>query len=329
MFYDRACIVVKAGDGGKGAISFRREKYVPHGGPDGGDGGNGGSVILVGDPKRDSLMDFTYRQRFDAENGEPGKKRLCHGRTAPDLRLPVPLGTIVWLEEGVESLGEVVSEGQELLIAKGGKGGRGNSHFATSINQAPRRADTGVPGEEFELVLELKLIADIGLVGLPNAGKSSLIRALTAATPEVGAYPFTTKRPHLGVLYIDRENSLTIADLPGLVEGAHLGKGLGLTFLRHVERCAMLIVVLDAAANEGRDTEDDYAIVMAELSARNEILPDRVKIVAANKMDLDIASEGLEIIRSSVKNKTILPVSALTGEGVQELIELIKTSFGK
>ena len=325
MFYDRATILVKGGDGGKGAISFRHEKYVPRGGPDGGDGGNGGSVILIGDPNIDSLLDFSSRQLFRAPSGEPGKKKLCYGAKGRNLKIGVPLGTIAWLEEGKSMMGEVLFADQELIVARGGQGGRGNAHFATPVDQAPRRADSGMPGEERELVLELKLIADIGLVGLPNAGKSSLIRSLTNATPKIGAYPFTTTRPHLGVLYMDDYRKLAIADLPGLVEGAHKGRGLGLHFLRHIERCSMLIVVIDVARREGGDPADDYQIVMAELGERSADLPQRVKLIAANKMDLPEAVEGLEILKTCVTDNEIQPISALTGQGIIDLINRIKS----
>jgi GTPase len=319
MFYDSVQIWVKGGDGGAGAISFRREKYAPRGGPDGGDGGNGGSLILVGDPKLDSLLDFTYKRRFMAEPGTPGTGKLRHGKNGQDLRVKVPLGTVVWLGDKQEMLGEVIFGDQELVVAKGGKGGRGNSHFATSTNQAPRKADTGIPGEEYDLTLELKIIADVGLVGLPNAGKSSLLRVLTNATPEVGAFPFTTKRPYLGVMDLGDYRTATIADLPGMVEGAHHGKGLGLSFLRHAERCPLLIMVVDVAKEDGTNPSDDIAIVLAELEAHNPELPGRVKIVAANKMDKNGAENGLKLMEVKDKGVIIVPISARTGYGVEDL----------
>jgi GTP-binding protein len=319
MFYDSVQIWVKGGDGGSGAISFRREKYVPRGGPDGGDGGNGGSVILVGDPKLDSLLDFSYKRRFSAEPGTNGTGKLRHGKNGQDLRVKVPLGTVVWLGEKDELLGEVLFPEQELVVAKGGKGGRGNHHFATAVRQAPRKAEPGTPGEERDLSLELKIIADVGLVGLPNAGKSSLLRALTNATPEVGAFPFTTKRPFLGVMDLGDFRTATIADLPGMVEGAHHGKGLGLSFLRHAERCPLLILVVDVAREDGSNPSDDVATVLAELGEHNPELPGRVKIVAANKMDKRSAENGLKLVEVQNKGVIIFPISALTGYGVEDL----------
>jgi GTP-binding protein len=319
MFYDSVQIWVKGGDGGSGAISFRREKYVPRGGPDGGDGGNGGSVILVGDPKLDSLLDFSYKRRFSAEPGTNGTGKLRHGKNGQDLRVKVPLGTVVWLGEKDELLGEVLFPEQELVVAKGGKGGRGNHHFATAVRQAPRKAEPGTPGEERDLSLELKIIADVGLVGLPNAGKSSLLRALTNATPEVGAFPFTTKRPFLGVMDLGDFRTATIADLPGMVEGAHHGKGLGLSFLRHAERCPLLILVVDVAREDGSNPSDDVATVLTELEAHNRELPGRVKIVAANKMDKRSAENGLKLVEVQNKGVIIFPISALTGYGVEDL----------
>jgi GTP-binding protein len=319
MFYDSVQIWVKGGDGGSGAISFRREKYVPRGGPDGGDGGNGGSVILVGDLRLDSLLDFNYKRRFSAEPGTNGTGKLRHGRNGKDLRIKVPLGTVVWLSEKDELVGEVIFPEQELIVALGGKGGRGNHHFATAVRQAPRKAESGTPGEEHELRLELKLIADVGLVGLPNAGKSSLLRQLTNATPEVGAFPFTTKRPFLGVMDLGDFRTATIADLPGMVEGAHHGKGLGLSFLRHAERCPILILVVDVARDDGSNPNDDVATVLNELGLHNPELPGRIKIVAANKMDKKSAENGLKILEVKNKGVIIIPISALTGYGLEDL----------
>jgi len=309
-FVDEAVIRVKAGDGGNGCVSFRREKYVPKGGPDGGDGGDGGSVILVGDGHMQTLADFLYRRRYQAKMGQHGMGKNRHGKSGADVMLPVPLGTDVYDAVSGEKLGEILHEGERLVVARGGQGGRGNSHFATPVEQAPRKAEPGAPGEERTLRLVLRLLADIGMVGLPNAGKSTLLRALTAARPKVADYPFTTITPNLGVLK-GTDFSFTVADMPGIIKGAHEGRGLGLRFLRHIERTKMLIYVLDAAAGH---PQDDYQQLREELGLYDPGLLTRPAVVVLNKIDL------LKGWRPEIT--TEIPtvwVSALTGEGVEEL----------
>ncbi len=309
-FVDEAVIRVKAGDGGNGCVSFRREKYVPKGGPDGGDGGDGGSVILVGDGHMQTLADFLYRRRYQAKRGQHGMGKNRHGKSGADVMLPVPLGTDVYDAVSGEKLGEILHEGERLVVARGGQGGRGNSHFATPVEQAPRKAEPGAPGEERTLRLVLRLLADIGMVGLPNAGKSTLLRALTAARPKVADYPFTTITPNLGVLK-GTDFSFTVADMPGIIKGAHEGRGLGLRFLRHIERTKMLIYVLDAAAGH---PQDDYQQLREELGLYDPGLLTRPAVVVLNKIDL------LKGWRPEIT--TEIPtvwVSALTGEGVEEL----------
>jgi GTP-binding protein len=307
-FVDQATIAVKAGDGGDGCISFRREKFVPKGGPDGGDGGEGGSVVLVGSGKLQTLADLEYRRSYAAERGGHGKGKNRHGANGADVRIPVPLGTDVF--EGEQKLGEVLLDGQELLAARGGRGGRGNTRFASAVNQAPRRADGGEPGRERKLRLVLRLLADVGIVGLPNAGKSTLLAALTRARPRVADYPFTTLTPNLGVLQT-RDCRFTVADMPGIIEGAHRGKGLGLWFLRHIERTRMLVVVVDAAAGH---PADDYRQVCAEVGQYDPAILERPRIVALNKDDL-LAGERPDARLDSESFR----VSALTGAGIAEL----------
>jgi GTP-binding protein len=262
-FVDRVEIEVHAGDGGPGSVSFRREKFVPRGGPDGGDGGQGGDVVLVGDRNLTTLLDFTYRHRYEAERGGRGSGANRSGADGAVLRLRVPLGTLARTRDG-ELRGEVLENGQELVVARGGRGGRGNAFFKSATHQAPKMAQPGTPGESARLVLELKLIADAGLVGKPNAGKSTLLAALSAATPKIADYPFTTLSPVLGVVRVDDERNFVLADIPGLLEGAHAGKGLGLEFLRHIERTRVLVFVLDASAESAAA---DYAVLRSELES--------------------------------------------------------------
>lgn len=309
-FVDETEIVVKAGAGGDGCISFRREKYVPKGGPDGGDGGDGGSVILLGSDRLQTLADFEYRRRYAAERGEHGKGKNRHGARGSDVRLLVPLGTDVFDAASGDKLGELIEPGQELKVAAGGRGGRGNARFATAVNQVPRQAEAGMPGDERRLRLVLRLLADIGIVGLPNAGKSSLLAVLTRARPRVAAYPFTTLTPNLGVL-TTRDFRFTVADMPGIVSGAHQGKGLGLCFLRHIERTRMIVVVVDAAAGS---LEQDYRQVCDEIRRYDPTILDRPRLVALNKVDL------LPSRRPGVKlDVPSCWVSALTGSGVDRL----------
>lgn len=335
MFLDRARLRVKAGDGGKGSISFRREAHVPRGGPDGGDGGRGGSVVLRADPQVTTLSDFRSQKVLKAPSGGGGAGENRTGRSAKDLVIAVPLGTLVTDASTNAAIADLVAAGQELLLARGGMGGRGNARFTSSTRRAPRIAEDGQPGEEREVALELKLIADVGLVGLPNAGKSSLLAALTRAHPKIAAYPFTTLSPNLGVLRSQggeaasssrggsapsrppEERELVIADIPGLIEGAHLGAGLGEEFLRHVERTRLLVHVIDAARE---DPVADMATVTAELSAYGQGLEDRPLLVALNKIDLPEARERVDDLAKRV-GAPAFAISAATGEGVPALID--------
>lgn len=325
MFYDRAKIYVKAGNGGNGAISFRREKYVPKGGPDGGDGGRGGNVYLRVDPQVNTLLAFSYQQHFRAESGEPGRGKKQSGRDGADLVIDVPPGTVVYDDETGELLGDLVEPGETLLVARGGLGGRGNQHFATPTRQAPRLAEKGEPGEERWLRLELKLLADVGLVGLPNAGKSTLLAASSAARPKIADYPFTTLEPVLGVVTIPGRDggSFVMADIPGLIAGAAQGAGLGHEFLRHVERTRLLVHVLDGSGGlEGRDPLADFHTINEELAAYSAELAGKPQVVAINKLDLPEAQANLPRLRGALERLgyTVFPISAATGEGVGELL---------
>lgn len=329
MFIDYVKIYVKAGDGGNGAVAFRREKYVPAGGPCGGDGGRGGDVVLVVDPNLRTLIDYHYKKHYKAERGEHGKGKDQHGRDGADLILRVPPGTVV-RDVGGAFCVDMVKPGQRLVVARGGKGGRGNARFVTPQMRAPRFAERGDPGEERWLELELKLIAEVGLVGFPNAGKSSLLRRISAARPKVASYPFTTLEPHLGLVRVGDDASFVVADLPGLIEGAHEGHGLGHRFLRHVERTKVLVHVVDTAGTEGRDPRDDVRVINRELELYNPELIKRPMIIAANKMDLPGAAENLELLRKEFPDMKICPISALQGTGIDELVrqiyELLKQS---
>jgi GTPase len=283
VFLDYATIHVKAGDGGNGEVSFRRETGVPHGGPNGGTGGRGGDVVLRADAQLSTLLDYRYRQHYKAERGQHGQGYDRTGRSGDALVLRVPPGTVVREAEGGETLGELMEEGEELVVARGGRGGRGNAEFATSTNQAPRRADPGQPGEERQIVLELKLIADVGLVGEPNAGKSTFLAAVSAATPKVADYPFTTLTPNLGVVQLTDHRTFVVADIPGIIEGAHEGKGLGLQFLRHIERTRTLAMMIPADALE---PQEEYAKLRDELRRHSEALPHKPHCVVFTKSDL-------------------------------------------
>lgn len=313
-FVDEATITVRAGDGGDGCVSFRREKFVPRGGPDGGDGGDGGSVILRGDARLQTLADVEYRRRYRAERGQHGMGKGRHGRTAPDVVIPVPLGTDAFDAGSGRKLGEVLSDGQELLIARGGKGGRGNARFATAVNRAPRRCEPGAPGEERRLRLVLRLVADIGIVGLPNAGKSTLLAALTRARPKTADYPFTTLTPNLGVMQ-SRDVRFTVADMPGIVKGAHKGRGLGLRFLRHIERTRMLVFVLDCA---GGRAGEDYRQLCDEIASYDARILKRPRIVVLNKIDI-VAAGGARF----EADVPVVRVSALEGTGIDDLRTII------
>ncbi|MFH7320304.1 GTPase ObgE [Desulfurivibrio sp. D14AmB] len=321
-FIDEAKFFVKAGDGGNGCVSFRREKFVPKGGPDGGDGGKGGDVIIEASSRLTSLLDFKYRSHFLAEKGTGGKGRKMHGRGGEDCLVLVPLGTVLREVESGEVLVDLVRDGQRFVVARGGAGGRGNVHFASSTNRAPRIATKGKPGEELWYRIELKLIADVGLIGLPNAGKSTLLAQLTAATPKVADYPFTTLSPQLGVLFFPDRPPCTIADIPGLIEDAHLGAGLGHTFLRHIERTRLLLQVIDASGRDG-DPLEQYRMLENELAQYQADLLQRPRLVVLNKVDL-LNAEGRQLRelreRFAEAGVKVLPISALEGQGLPQLI---------
>ncbi|MHB1041384.1 MAG: GTPase ObgE [Eubacteriales bacterium] len=321
MFYDKAKIYVKGGDGGNGCMAMRREKYVPLGGPWGGNGGGGGDVILRAEEGLRTLVDFRYKRHYKAERGRHGEGKNMHGASGEDLVIRVPSGTVVRDDTTGELIADLVEDGQEAVVARGGRGGRGNASFATAFNKAPKFAEKGEPGEECWLSLELKLLADVGLVGFPNAGKSTLISSLSAARPKIADYPFTTLTPVLGVVRVDEGESFVMADIPGLIEGAHDGAGLGHEFLRHVERTRVLVFVLDTAGSEGRDPVEDFRITGRELVLYNPSLGARPKLIAANKMDLPGAAENLERLKAELAGSyEIFPVSAATGEGLPALV---------
>ncbi|NUN92659.1 MAG: GTPase ObgE [Verrucomicrobiae bacterium] len=327
MFVDRVKIYAKAGDGGKGCVSFRREKFVPKGGPDGGNGGDGGDVILRVDPHTSHLSDLLYQPRLLAARGEHGRGKNQYGRSAPPLRVKVPPGTEVRrLPEG-GFVADLVTPGSEFVLCKGGRGGRGNAVFRSSTHQAPREFDPGAPGEEGDFELELKTVADLGLVGFPNAGKSTLLTRISRARPKVGAYPFTTLHPVVGAMEFEDWGKLTIADIPGLVEGAHRNVGLGHGFLRHIERCRALVILLDMAGSEGRDPRSDYAALLKELELHNPRILHKPRLVVANKMDLPGAAEHLRRFRRKFRIKPFL-ISAEKGEGLAELKQALRAAVG-
>ena len=320
QFIDEATITVRSGDGGRGCVSFRREKYVPRGGPDGGNGGNGGSVILEVSPNLFTLLDFRYRRVFKAKRGQHGMGKNMHGKNGPDLVIPVPPGTMVHDGETGELLADLTKEGDTLRAAKGGRGGRGNTSFATSTNQAPDTAQPGIPGVARTLRLTLKLIAQIGLVGLPNAGKSTLLSRISRARPKIADYPFTTLSPVLGVVS-HNEEEFVVADLPGLIEGAHRGAGLGLRFLKHAERTEGLVHVLDAA-RPAEEIADAYRVVRQEMGKFHPGLLARPTILAFNKMDLPGAREAAEHARAELNfpQRDAYYISAVTGEGIPSFL---------
>ena len=320
MFIDRAKIYVQAGTGGDGHSGFRREKYIPKGGPSGGDGGRGGSVIFLADENINTLIDFRYKRKFVADNGERGGTSNCYGQSGNDIIIKVPVGTLVKHAETSLLLADLKENGQRYVAAKGGRGGRGNAKFANSVNRAPIFAEKGEPGENLNIFLELKLLADVGLVGYPSVGKSSIISCVSAAKPEVAAYHFTTLTPVLGMVRLDAEKSFVLADIPGLIEGASDGVGLGHDFLRHIERTKVILHVLDMSGMEGRNPIEDYEKINKELALYSEKLTKRPQIVLANKMDIPDAEINLELFREYIADKDIkaLPVSAATGEGLQQ-----------
>ncbi len=322
MFIDFAEVAIKAGDGGNGSVSFRREKYVPNGGPDGGDGGNGGNVIFEVDLGLRTLVDFRYKRKYIAENGEKGGGRNMSGKGGVDLVVKVPVGTIVKDKANGRILADLSHEGQREIIARGGKGGAGNQHFATPTRQVPNFAKNGDPGQEFTAVLELKLIADVGLLGFPNVGKSTLLSVVSSAKPKIANYPFTTLTPNLGVVSLGQGESFVMADIPGLIEGAHEGVGLGHNFLRHVERTKLLIHLVDIAETDGRDALEDFNIINRELELYNPELSKRPQIIAANKIDALQDPERLRSFKAEMKKRgyKVFEISAATNQGIDSLM---------
>src|SRR5215208_800840 len=333
MFVDEVEIHVAAGHGGRGSMSFRREKFIPRGGPDGGDGGPGGSVYLVAHANLNTLLNYRFQKSFEAERGAHGEGSNRSGRHGKDIDLLVPIGTIVYEKHGDEfiKVADLMNEGERILIAKGGLGGRGNASYATSTNRAPRKTQPGLPGEEKDLRLHLKLLADVGLVGYPNAGKSTLISRISAARPKIADYPFTTLVPNLGVVGLSGERSFVVADVPGLIEGAHSGHGLGHRFLSHLERTKVLVHLVDVSSSSGRDPVQDYDIIMRELElfpgrdASGERLSEKPVVAVANKIDALDEPERLARLQAHLKAREIplFKVSAATGEGVDALLEAV------
>ena len=339
MFVDEAKIFVKAGDGGNGCIAFRREKYVPRGGPSGGDGGHGGNIYLEANPNDNTLLRYRYNREFKADRGRHGEGSNCTGHSGQDMILRVPVGTLVFDEQGA-TIADLASPGQRVLIAHGGRGGRGNQHFAKPWHQAPREHEEGHIGEERHLRLELKLLADVGLVGFPNAGKSTLISVISAARPKIANYPFTTLEPNLGVVNADGGTgahgtqlgrTFVVADLPGLIEGAHLGAGLGIRFLRHVERTRLLVHLIDTSDASDADPVHSFEIISGELRAFSESLAEKQMIVVATKLDATTDRARLEALRDFSKEHTLEfhAISAVTGEGVRELVRSMADALDK
>ena len=323
MFIDEAEIEVSGGDGGNGCMSMRREKYIPHGGPDGGDGGHGGSVILEAVAGVDTLLDMVGRHHWYAPSGKPGMGKKKDGKAGADLIIRVPPGTLVYDRDTGVLLTDLVPAGRRVLVAKGGRGGRGNTHFTTSVRQAPEFAEPGKPGQVRRLKLQLRLIADVGLIGLPNAGKSTLLSRLSAARPKVADYPFTTLSPQLGIAELDAQRRLVLADIPGLIAGAHHGAGLGQDFLRHIERTRVLVHLIDMVPLDGGTPAQAYQTIRAELAAYSPKLANKPEILVANKMDLTGAPEQLAELRLALPGHTILAISAATGTGLRPLLESI------
>ncbi|HLR41332.1 MAG TPA: GTPase ObgE [Virgibacillus sp.] len=321
MFVDQVSVYVKAGDGGNGLVAYRREKYVPKGGPAGGDGGNGGDVIFQVDEGLNTLMDFRYNRHFKAKRGENGMSKTQHGKNAEPLIVTVPPGTTVMDEKTGQVIADLTTHRQQAIIVSGGRGGRGNTRFASPRNPAPDMAENGEPGQERNIKVELKLIADVGLVGFPSVGKSTLLSVISAAKPKIADYHFTTLSPNLGVVDTSDQRSFVMADLPGLIEGAHEGVGLGHQFLRHVERTRVIVHVIDMASTEGRDPYDDYLKINEELRSYDEKLMDRPQIIAANKMDMPGADENLNIfIKKLGQDIPLFSISTLTKDGLRELL---------
>jgi GTP-binding protein len=327
-FVDRVKVFVRAGDGGNGCTSFRREKFVPLGGPDGGDGGKGGSVILKADPDSDSLLKLYFQPHQKAGPGIPGKGQKMYGHNGADCVIPVPCGTEVWNFETGTLVADLVKPGDTYLAAKGGNGGLGNVHWSTSTNRAPKEHSDGTPGEERTFRLELKLAADAGLVGYPNAGKSSLLAAISHAHPRIAPYPFTTLNPIMGTIIFDDYVKIKVTDVPGIVENAHQGVGLGIDFLRHVERAGLLVHVVDMAATEGRDPVDDFRKIRKEIKLYKPELAERPFLIVANKMDIPEAADWLKVFKRKTRTKPI-PLSAATKEGIPEFMAILREEVEK
>jgi GTP-binding protein len=325
MFVDEVRIFVKGGRGGDGVVSFRREKYVPRGGPDGGDGGRGGDAVVVASGRLTTLLDLRYQQHYFAEAGRPGEGNRRHGKSAPDVLIRVPVGTLIYDQATGEALADLTAEGQSCIVAKGGKGGRGNSHFATPTNRVPTHAEPGTEGEERWLKLELKLLADVGLVGLPNAGKSTLIASISSAQPRIADYPFTTLIPNLGVVSWTEEQSFVVADIPGLIEGAHEGKGLGIQFLRHIERTSYLLHLVDISEWAPDDPVASFEVLRKELKAYDAELAAKPYAVVGTKSDIKGTGARLEQLKAYCRRKRLkfFAISAATREGVPDLIAFV------
>ena len=330
QFIDEAEINVAGGNGGKGCVSFRREKYVPRGGPNGGDGGDGGNVVFVADSNIGSLLDFRYKKLYKAQRGEDGRGKNQHGKSGKDIIIPLPQGTIIRDMDSGDILCDLKQDGEQFIVAWGGKGGRGNARFATSVHQAPREFEEGKEGESRILKLELKLLADVGIVGFPNAGKSTLISKISAARPKIADYPFTTLIPNLGVVNYAEHKTFIVADIPGLIEGAHEGVGLGINFLKHIERTSIILYLIEISTQDNRDPLNDYKILREELKKYSGELIEKPFLVALNKIDTADQDKVNKIVKEFKRKKIDLnPVSAYTGAGVSELVKKLGNIFEK
>ena len=318
-FIDEAIITVQSGDGGRGCVSFRREKFIPRGGPDGGDGGKGGDVVFVTTSRKRTLYQFRFQRHFKAKNGAHGRGKQKTGKNGQDLVIELPPGTLVTDAETGQNIIDLIKPGERLVPANGGRGGQGNRRFKTSTNRSPRFAQPGEPGETKTIKLELKLLADVGIIGLPNAGKSTLITTVSSARPKIGSYPFTTLFPSLGVVETDREEPFVVADIPGLIKGAHKGTGLGIRFLRHIERTRILVHLIDVSAIDSDDPLHGYNTINKELAMYNQKLAEKPQIVVLNKIDLPDTREAAKTFQSAAKGKKVTLISALTGKGVDDL----------
>lgn len=325
MFIDEATIRVAGGNGGNGCVAFRREKFVPRGGPSGGDGGHGGSVFIESNQHLNTLLKFRYKREFSAERGRHGEGSNKHGRDGEDLVIAVPAGTVAYDDSTSERVFDFAAPGERFLAAQGGRGGRGNARFATSTHQAPRRAEPGRPGQERVLRLQLKLLADVGLVGFPNVGKSTLISRLSAARPRIADYPFTTLEPHLGVVEIDPDRTFVMADIPGLIEGAHEGKGLGIRFLKHVERTRLLVHLIDVAETSDRDPREDYRVILAEIESFSSEVAAKPMLLVASRVDAAGDGQRLEALRrfAAERGERLYEISGVTGQGLDALKQAI------